>query len=165
MALLVARADLGDEGVLEQLLNGPSFLDILLQAPGHKVAVVLRKLHFVQSVCVLGGNEIHGFQGRQSQVWWLTLSQLHGDHTHRPDIDQLIVELLLDQLGSHPGWSAHHGLAVLLFLGELDSEAEVSHFDSAIFVHQNVVALQVPMDLLQAVQSIQALQNLLHNEG
>lgn len=59
-------------------------------------------------MCVLGGNKIHGLEGRQTQEGRLSLSQLDRDDSNRPDIDELVIVLLFNEFGSHPGRSTYN---------------------------------------------------------
>lgn len=63
---------------------------------------------FVESVGVLGGDEIHGFEGWEAEVWGLALDELNEDDSCGPDVYEFIIKVLVNELGGHPCWSAYN---------------------------------------------------------
>jgi hypothetical protein len=45
-----------------------------------------RILLLVESVGILGGDEIHGLEGWEAEVWGLALDQLDENDARRPDV-------------------------------------------------------------------------------
>jgi len=86
-------------------------------------ARLLRLLQPWGSVC---RDEIQCLQGLFIQVRRLGLDHLDRHDTQRPAVDLGAVLLLLDHLGCHPVRCADHGGTLVLGLGELGTEAEIS---------------------------------------
>lgn len=112
---------------------------------------------------VFGGNEVHGLEGRHSQKWRFALCELDCDHAHRPNIHQLIVGLLFDELRGHPGRCPHNRFPALLLLGQLDGKAKICDLNGPILRNKDVIALEIPVYLLVFMEHLQPLQNFLHD--
>lgn len=81
LPLFIPISDLLHKLVLEQLLDRPPFSCVFLEAFLDEVAVGWGEFHFIQPVGVLGGDEVHGLQGRHPEEGGLALGQFHCDDT------------------------------------------------------------------------------------
>lgn len=59
------------------------------------------------------------------RVWGLSVGQLEGCDTQGPDVGFLIVPGLLDDLRSHPEWSAYKGVLLCHRGSKLSRNAKV----------------------------------------
>jgi len=74
-----------------------------------------------------------------------------------------VVGLALLDLRGHVGHGASVGLQVLDAL--VASESEVSHFQVELFVHQNVLELEVAMAAPEVVHVVERVNHLVHEEA
>ena len=81
LSLFVAVADLGDEGVLQELVYRPALVHCLLQALLHEVAVGGGELGLVEAMGVFRGDEIHGLEGGHPEEWRFSLCELDCYHS------------------------------------------------------------------------------------
>ena len=82
------------------------------------------------------------------EFWWLSLAELDCHDAERPDVDSIFISASasFDELRGHPAHGSYNRLASLLTLLKLARKAEVAQLHSTCRVHQNVVALDVPVD-------------------
>ena len=97
----------------------------------------------------------------RSQLGWLAFAHFDGHDAERPDIDGILVSLCaaFDELGRHPGESAHHRLASLAAF-KLARESKVAQLHCTTGVDENVVALDVPVNDVHLVEEVEATQHL-----
>ncbi len=108
----------------------------------------------IESVGVLGGDEIHGLERRKTKVWGLSLDEFDEYDADGPDVNKLVVEILVDELWGHPCRSADNGLSFLLLFGELNSEAKISNLNITILINQDIVTLKITMNLFLVMNKI-----------
>ena len=93
--------------MLQELVYRPALVHCLLQALLHEVAVGGGELGLVEAMGVFRGDEIHGLEGGHPEEGRFSLCEFDCYYSDRPDVYQLVVGFLLDELGSHPSWGAH----------------------------------------------------------
>jgi hypothetical protein len=60
----------------------------------------------IESIRVLGRDKIHSLERRKTDVWGLTLDEFDKDDPDRPDVNKLVVEIVVDKFWRHPCRSA-----------------------------------------------------------
>lgn len=146
----------------EELVGGSAAVNIDAEADAQESLELLAELlGLLETRGSVGGNKVEGLEGLFVQVGGLRLDHFDGHNAQRPAVNLRAILLLLDHLGCHPVRGADHGSALVLVLGELGAEAEISDLDVANTVEENVVTLDITVDDALVVQVGQTLASLL----
>ena len=89
--------------------------------------------------------------------------QLVSQAAKGPNIDFLRVADTLCNLWADPVWCTKLCLPILLLLRQETTEAEVSDFDSAEAIAQDVIRLDVPMENISPVHTIESNRNFVED--
>ena len=87
------------------------------------------------------------------------LRHLHENNSETPDVHAGVVFVSQNQLGSHPVGSPDYSVPLLILENQLSGEAKVGQLDLSI-PQEDVVALEVTMDAVQAMNVGKPLKNL-----
>jgi hypothetical protein len=109
-------------------------------------------LWFLQARGAISRDEVKGLERFLVQVGGFRFDHFNGHDTQGPAIDLGAVFFLLDNFGGHPVGGADHGGALILGFGELGTEAEISDFDVADTIQEDVVRLDISVDDVLAVE-------------
>lgn len=97
---------LADPGVFEELFGTRTFLGLLAQTKVHKIFERLAEIALELRRRVLG-NEEKNFHRMDVGIRRLSVGQLQGGDTKRPDVGLVVVSRLFDNLWRHPEWSSY----------------------------------------------------------
>jgi hypothetical protein len=97
---------LADPGVFEELFGTGSLLGLLAQTKVDKVFESLTEVTLELRRRVLGDEE-KNFHRMNVGIRGLSVGELQGGDTKRPDVGFVVVSRLFDNLRSHPEWSSY----------------------------------------------------------
>lgn len=101
---------------------------------------------------------------RLVDIWWVSIGEFHGKNSIAPYVDLGIVASLSSyQLGRHPADRTHLGRPNVPLLRQLGRIAKIGQFHLPVFVNENVVRLDIPMNDVLLVEVVQAEQRLPQN--
>jgi hypothetical protein len=92
--------------VFEKFLGTGSFFGLLAQTEIDKIFERLAEVAFKLRRRVLG-NEEKNFHRVNVGIRGLSVSQLQGGDTKRPDVGLVVISRLFDDFRGHPEWSSH----------------------------------------------------------
>lgn len=141
----------------EKFLNWPSFFQIFFQTLFNKVTQMSWIFLSIESMWLSGGYHVHRLEWWQFEIWRFSFNKLDKNDSNRPYINELVIKILINKLGSHPCRSANNSFSLLLFFGKLYSKSKISNFNISIFIDKNIITFKIPMDLFFIMNKIQSL--------
>lgn len=165
------------EVMLKKLKSGGSASDVHTETDRQECLQLLAQfLRFLQAWSTVGSDEIKSLEWFLVEIWWFRLDHFNSHDTQGPDIDLGTILLLLDNLGSHPVRSTHHGSTLRFRLGELGAESKIgcielesisavgyivlTDFDITTGVKKNIVGLDITVNDGLIVQMLQSTASL-----
>jgi hypothetical protein len=95
--------------VFEEFFGTRSLFGLLAQTEVDKVLESLAKVALELRRRVLGDEE-ENLHWMNVGIWGLSVGQLQGGDTKRPDVGLVIVSWLFDDFWGHPEWSSYKGI-------------------------------------------------------